>query len=541
MSIRVRQWLNKGFTALAYLSVLVVSLSLIAILVPILFRGAGAVFFKGTVEFRKMQLDKFNRGDSQAIAAQVAQAAQARQPVYEILDRFRQGLDTKREEEQAGDIHSEFRRQLRNSNLSALQREAASNLSQELRDALRAAYAANETPPAEEKVRFVLAHEQDPTLKGTVAERYFPMAARYRDVLKSLDLSLRPKYQESLVEAQKTLLLLFGPRPGEPLPSGVVDQYGATRMDRAEEYLDRLLWEERWESPGPGQLLQKVRIPRERLFAGTEMARLFPMVRDNLDKMLLPETIAYWSFFTDAGISSHFLGGAGPEIVGTLAITILSILFALPVGVISAAYLVECAGDNVVVNIFRTCINTLAGVPSIVFGLFGLAFFVVWLPQHLGMEPRACILAGSLTLALLVLPIIIRASEEAIRSVPGTYKEASLALGASPLRCFLTVQLPAALPGILTGVILSMSRAAGETAPILFTAAVAFGQFPTSLMAPTPTLSYSSWNMAVTDRAAAMVPHNQFGMVMTLVLLVLVMNVAAIVIRSRVARKLRGH
>jgi phosphate transport system permease protein len=187
------------------------------------------------------------------------------------------------------------------------------------------------------------------------------------------------------------------------------------------------------------------------------------------------------------------------------------------------------------------CVNTLAGVPSIVFGLFGLAFFVIYLLPRMGLREGSSILAGSLTLALLVLPVIIRASEEAIRAVPSAYKEASLALGASRFRCFVSVTLPAAMPGILTGLILSMSRAAGETAPILFTAGVAMGPVPTSLSQPTRTLSYSSYDMAVGDKMAMLAPHNQFGMVMTLVAIVLLLNIVAIVLRGRMARKLRGQ
>jgi phosphate transport system permease protein len=209
--------------------------------------------------------------------------------------------------------------------------------------------------------------------------------------------------------------------------------------------------------------------------------------------------------------------------------------------VISAAFLVECASDNLLVRSIRTCINTLAGVPSIVFGLFGLAFFVLWLQPALGLANKSTILAGSLTLGVLVLPVVIRASEEAIRAVPVSYKEASLSLGASEFRTFVTVTLPSALPGIMTGLILSMSRAAGETAPLLFTAAVAVGPSPKSLVEPTRTLSYGTHDIATGDVIGALVPHNQYGMVMTLILLVLALNIGAIVIRSRVSRKLRGN
>jgi len=202
---------------------------------------------------------------------------------------------------------------------------------------------------------------------------------------------------------------------------------------------------------------------------------------------------------------------------------------------------VECAPDGQVIRIIRMCINTLAGVPSIVFGLFGLAFFVLFLFPLLGFESKPCILAASMTLAVLTLPVMIRASEEAIRAVPQSYKEGALALGSSRFHTFVTVTLPAALPGILTGVILSLSRIAGETAPILFTGAVSLGDVPKSVFDPTRTLSYGSYDMAVGDRLAMMVPHNQYGMVVTLVMLILILNAMAVVLRSHVFKKLRGQ
>jgi phosphate transport system permease protein len=258
-------------------------------------------------------------------------------------------------------------------------------------------------------------------------------------------------------------------------------------------------------------------------------------VENDLPAMMQPNWTFYYAYILDSSPPGHVIGGVGPELQGTLMITLITILVALPLGVIAAAYLVEFGGDNVVVRTIRMCINTLAGVPSIVFGLFGLAFFVIMV-----FNGKPSMLTGSLTLAVLVLPIVIRASEEAIRSVPQSYREASLGLGAGRLRCFLTVTLPAALPGILTGVILAMSRAAGETAPLLFTGAVATGPRTWWPMDTTRTLAYGAYDVAVNDRLAKQVPHQQYGMVTTLIVLVLLLNISAILIRSRVSRKLRG-
>jgi phosphate transport system permease protein len=209
-------------------------------------------------------------------------------------------------------------------------------------------------------------------------------------------------------------------------------------------------------------------------------------------------------------------------------------------GVAAAIYLAEYANEtSKIVSLLRTFISTLAGVPSIVFGLFGLAFFI----DTLKISDSKSVLAGSLTLALLVLPTIIRAAEEAISAVPRTYKEASLSLGASKLRTVLTVILPAALPGILTGIVISMGRAAGETAPIIFTAAVSVGRPLTlfqTLDQPTPALPWNIYNLVTEHEAVEQIRHVQFGMVFTLVLLVLLLNLTAIILRAKISKKLRG-
>ena len=541
MRIAPRLWLDRLFTVTALAAVLVIVLALVAILLPMLWRGSGAVVFRGTVEFRRMQLEQHGRGNSVAVREEVEQAAQVRQGAYDILDHFAVVVDPSEMEKRARRIHREFDKQLDHRDIPEEQADELRSLSKKLRDELLSALESAERNEAMRHVEAVLAHATEGGLAGTVADQYFTLAGRYKEALANVDLHRRAEYGELFRQVQEALRELLGPPPGSPLPAVIKDQYGSTRWDQATKHLDRLLWAEK-RLPGlPGEPLRKVRVPMEEEFAGTALADLFPYVRDNAGDMLRPQWTFYWLYFIDDSMSSHYFGGIGPEILGTVLITVLAIAFALPLGVVAAAYLVECAGDTWPTRVLRTCVNTLAGVPSIVFGLFGLAFFVIYLQPKLGLPAGSSILAGAATLALLVLPVVIRASEEAVRSVPREYKEASLALGASRFRCFVTVTLPAASPGILTGLILSMSRAAGETAPILFTAAVAMGPIPTSLTQPTRTLSYSSYDMAVGDKMAMLAPHNQFGMVMTLVAIVLLLNVVAILLRGRISRKLRGQ
>jgi len=239
-----------------------------------------------------------------------------------------------------------------------------------------------------------------------------------------------------------------------------------------------------------------------------------------------------WTFLTQPPMDSMTKGGILPCIVGTLCLSLGAILVALPIGVASAIYLNEYAKPGRVLRIIRLGINNLAGVPSIVFGLFGLAFFVVWL------QFGVSILSGALTLGAMTLPVIIGASEEALRGVPDTYREASLGLGATRWQTIYRVVLPTALPGILTGAILGISRAAGETAPIMFTAAVFFTpSLPSSIFDEIMALPYHIYVLATAGTEIEATRHLQYGTALVLIVLVLGLNLIAIIYRAHLRRK----
>ncbi|HIJ72137.1 MAG TPA: phosphate ABC transporter permease PstA [Planctomycetes bacterium] len=541
MRLSFRYISDKAFTGLTAVSVVLLSLVLIVVLAPMIWRGSSAVVFKATVEFRKMQMDLFNRGEPSELQAEIARTESFRKEVYETLDKFKKGIDTESLSDQARRIHRQFGSELRLRNITGDEYTQLRSLTRELRDRLLTAFESRDIAEIRENIEYVSGYKNDPRLTDTSASALFELGTNYLESAQSIDLKQFEQYSESIEEIEQSIRDLFGPRPGEPTPAGVRLRYGATRWDQAAKCLDRLFWAQKWVETEPAKPLIKIKLSRAHQFAGTELEKLFEYMEQNVQKLLNPRLTFYWQYFIDDSFNSHYFGGVGPEILGTVLITLLGMLFVVPLGLISAAYLVECASDNPAVRIIRMCINTLAGVPSIVFGLFGLTFFILYLFPLLGAESKGCILAASLTLAVLTLPVMIRASEEAIRAVPQTYKEASLSLGASGFRTFVTVTLPAALPGILTGVILSLSRIAGETAPILFTGAVALGPVPKSVFDPTRTLSYGSYDMAVGDRISMMVPHNQYGMVVTLVILILCLNTLAIVLRTRVFKKLKGQ
>lgn len=241
-----------------------------------------------------------------------------------------------------------------------------------------------------------------------------------------------------------------------------------------------------------------------------------------------------WDFLTKAPYEAMTKGGIAPAIVGTFYITFGSILFALPLGLACAVYLCEYSPKSAVVNIIRISINNLAGVPSVVFGLFGLAVFVKFFGFGVSM------LSGSLTLGILALPMVISSAQEALLSVPHSIREASLSLGATKWETIKNIVLPTALPGILTGVILSIGRVAGETAPILFTAAAFYTRgYPKSVFSEVMALPYHIYALmtegAHPDKQRAIA----YGCSLVLLLLVLFISGFAIFLRQR-QRSLHG-
>ena len=233
-----------------------------------------------------------------------------------------------------------------------------------------------------------------------------------------------------------------------------------------------------------------------------------------------------WEFLTAMPRDGMRAGGIWPAIIGTLYLTFGTALFAVPLGIGAAIYLSEYAPDNRWTRLIRLAIINLAGIPSVVYGLFGLGLFVLFL--NFGTS----ILAGSLTLAIMTLPVIISTAEEALRSVPQSFRVVSVSLGGTKWQTIRRIVLPQALPGILTGVILGLERAAGETAPILFTVAAFFlPSLPNSPLDATMALPYHLF--VISTQVPGMPVQIQYGTALVLVGFVLLMNMIAATIRSR--------
>ncbi len=255
------------------------------------------------------------------------------------------------------------------------------------------------------------------------------------------------------------------------------------------------------------------------LTIGSLMAILFHILREGFG-------VVTWEFLTTYPEDMGREGGIFPSIIGTIYLIAVSLLFAAPVGILAAIHLTEYTKKGRLVGIIRYAVETLAGIPSIIFGLFGFAFLVIF------MGFRWSILSGGLTMAIMILPTIIRTTEEAIKSVPQTYREGSLALGATKWQTVYRIVIPAALPGIVTGIILGIGRAVGETAAVLLTAGSSLN-LPTSIMDPARALSIHLYTLA----SEGISFKNAYGTATVLIILILIINVSANLIMNKMTSR----
>ncbi len=274
---------------------------------------------------------------------------------------------------------------------------------------------------------------------------------------------------------------------------------------------------------------EKVMFGIFRLFSLAIVAVLFVILGFLIIKGL---GVISWDFLTKAPEDGMTKGGIFPAIVGTLYLMIGSSLFAFPIGIMSGIYMNEYAKGGKLVTFIRVMTNNLSGIPSIVFGLFGMALFVSYL------DFGDSILAGSLTLGLLSLPIVIRTTEEALKDVPDTYREGSLALGATKAQTIWRVVLPMAMPRIITGLILSLGRVSGETAPILFTCAAYFlPNLPTSVFDQCMALPYHLYVVSTSGTDIEAQQPIAYGTALVLIVIVLVVNILATTLRHYFEKK----
>jgi phosphate transport system permease protein len=254
-----------------------------------------------------------------------------------------------------------------------------------------------------------------------------------------------------------------------------------------------------------------------------------------LDIITKGASVLSWEFLTQAPRKGMTEGGIFPAILGTFVVSLITVIFAVPLGMFAAIYLHEYARPGKMTRLIRLSIRNLSGVPSIVFGLFGVALFVQMF------KFGTSLLSAGLTLGLLTLPWTITACEEALKTVPQSYREGAFALGATKWYAIRTNVLPYAVPGMLTGVILGLSRAAGETAPILFTGAAFFiPHLPKSLFDQFMALPYHLYILATQHQAIEKVRPIAYGTALVLLGLIFLLNMSAVWIRYRYRQRMRG-
>ncbi len=280
-------------------------------------------------------------------------------------------------------------------------------------------------------------------------------------------------------------------------------------------------------------LAEKIAFGTFKLLSGVIVTVLFVILAFIIIK---GASVLNWDFITTPPTDGMRGGGVWPAIVGTFYLMIGSALFAFPLGIMSGIYMHEYAKSGRVVKFIRMMTNNLAGIPSIVFGLFGMSLFV----NFFGFGDS--ILAGSLTLGLLALPLVIRTTEEALKAIPNSFREGSLALGATKLQTIRKVILPMAMPNVITGLILALGRVSGETAPILFTCAAYFlPQLPQSVFDQCMALPYHLYVLATSGTDMEKQIPIAYGTALVLVIIILLVNLLANAMRNYFQNKLKTN
>lgn len=567
MKTSTRKILDKSFSALALSSMAIMCAAAVAFLAPIIINGSGAVWFKATVEHFKFLREVLDRGSARELAAMTEKSGAAREKLYSLMRAYESPADFKKISgaiaaarraafAEAAQKSAEFVKILDENkgaasapvikkfgegifaDYSGLVSGAAKRSS----SPAMAEFLAGEKEALQDGARAVLEDFAKIRKLGVLEKgrvrRELPAAA-----LENLGAASEKVSEDNAAYAafKEGVRELLGPmtQADKEAAKMMRRKFGQTRMDVARKVLGESVLRIRVDSAdSSGRQTSESVLVAER-FKGTPLAEMAKCAEENFTAMMQPRNTFYWGFLFDSPYDSNIFGGIFPMILGTFYLTVGAMIFAAPLGIVAAIYFSEYAKNGRGVNFLRMCVGTLAGVPSIVFGLFGLAFLI----NTVKVSESKSVLAGSITLALLILPTIIRSCEEALKTVPNSYREAALGLGAGKWRAICTVILPAALPGMLTGIIISMGRAAGETAPIIFTAAMSTGAavaLADVFTEATPALPWNIYNICSEHEMAGKIEHVQYGMALTLIAIVLLLNSVAIVLRDRLQKKLRG-
>ena len=566
MKTAYRKILDKSFTYVAYASLAVIALAILTFLAPIVYRGVGAVIFNATVEHEKFLIENLGRSPTKSDEERIKLSNEARAPLYEMMGKYESPSDTAFDAKINTAFDAAFESMKKHSQelLSSLELKGAERGKRiaQISEKIWADYIGEIDKASSDAKKDGTSFALIKVLKGQ-DERLADAVRRevaYLNSIKKLNFMQKSlirrnasagikKHIDAVVSeldeqnaAYKTfkegIVKLLG-QPDIKSKDAVNllrQKYGQTRMDMARSALEDSVLTISVKAKDSGGAEYIKRVKTAEFFKGTKVGEMAEYIEENFDAMLQPHMTAYWGFFFDEPFDSNIFGGIWPMILGTFYLTLGSMIIAAPLGIAASIYFSEYSKGGKSVELLRICVGTLAGVPTIVFGLFGLAFLINTVKISEGKSE----LAGCITLALLILPTIIRSCEESLKAVPNSYREAALSLGANKWKAIRTVILPAALPSMLTGIIISMGRAAGETAPIIFTAATSTGAalaISEIFTQPTPALPWNIYNICSEHEMAERVSHVQYGMVLTLIGIVLLLNAIAIVIRARLQNR----
>ncbi len=562
----MRNILDRSFTIMARACLCLMALTLLGFLLPIIYNGLGAVFFNATVEHEKFLRENLDYDIPQKKIELIERADAARAPLWKMISSYENSHGAAESGKLLAQIRKDVFASMRADKetlekiLGLGGRERAEKLRKYAESAwkiydleasrlakseispfaLDKAFKSEQTSLESDAKKF--ASDCDKTMKLGFSKRN---SLRRNICLPPLGLMKKLRAEISLqnaayFELKNGIRELLGPsdKTEKSKLNLLRQRYGQTRMDMAKKTLEESILHINIKTKNSRGAEISRRVASKQYFKNSAVEDMIDYIENNFDSMLKPHFTAYWGFFFDEPFDSNIFGGIWPMICGTFYLTFGSMLIAAPLGIAAAIYFSEYAKEGRVISLLRMCVGTLAGVPSIVFGLFGLAFLI----NTLKVSESKSVLAGAITLALLILPTIIRACEEALKAVPQSYREAALGLGAGKWKAICTVILPAALPSMLTGIIISMGRAAGETAPIIFTAATSIGSalaISDIFTQPTPALPWNIYNICSEHEMADRVGHVQYGMVLTLIGLVLALNFAAIWMRARLQNKVK--
>ena len=541
MKTAYRKILDKSFTYVAYASLAVIALAILTFLAPIVYRGVGAVIFNATVEHEKFLIENLGRSPTKSDEERIKLSNEARAPLYEMMGNYESPSNTAFETKINTAFDAAFESMKKHSQqlLSSLElkgSERGKRIAQ-ISEKIWADYIGEVDKASSDAKKDGTSFALIKVLKGQDERLRRNVSAGVKkhidEVVSELDEqnAAYKTFKEGVVE------LLGQPDIKSKDAVNLLRQkYGQTRMDMARAALEDSVLTISVKAKDGGGAEYIKRVKTEEFFKGTKVGEMAKYIEENFDAMLQPHMTAYWGFFFDEPFDSNIFGGIWPMILGTFYLTLGSMIIAAPLGIAASIYFSEYSKGGKSVEFLRICVGTLAGVPSIVFGLFGLAFLI----NTVKISEGKSVLAGCITLALLILPTIIRSCEESLKAVPNSYREAALSLGANKWKAIRTVILPAALPSMLTGIIISMGRAAGETAPIIFTAATSTGAalaISEIFTQPTPALPWNIYNICSEHEMAERVSHVQYGMVLTLIGIVLLLNAIAIVIRARLQNR----